>query len=216
MNIGRRSPAEYYNYTSLKSNLRSQCCKLDGKIIMQLYLNFRKTSLSRNGRQRHDEEVNLRYLFFPYRHRAEPVERNRRSGSARAGVTVQARVVVSLDRAQLRTLLGTSGWRFGPASVGRSVDSSADDVFFQLTIDSLPLGVRASEQLREDEQRSVNSVFLLLKRPAGVVGNVNGHKSGECRVVTGFVPSLLENSYTNFNAYQILLTELIINRKINF
>jgi hypothetical protein len=40
----------------------------------------------------------------------------------------------------------------------------------------------------------------LLKRPAGVVGDVDGHKSGECRVVTGFVPGLLENSYTNFNA----------------
>ena len=175
------------------------------KIIIQLDLNLRNTSLSRNGRQRHDEEVN-RYLFFPDRHRSEPVERNRRSGPARACVSVQARVVVSLDRAQLRTLLGTSGWRFGPASVGGSVDASADDVFFQLTIDSLPLGVRASEQLREDEQRSVNSVFLLLKRPAGVVGNVDGHKSGECRVVTGFVPGLLEKSYTNFNAFHKLST----------
>ncbi len=172
---------------------------------MHLDLNFRNTTLARNGRQQHDEEVN-RYLFFPDRHRSEPVERNRRSGPARAGVTVQARVVVSLDRAQLRTLFGTSGWRFGPASVGGSVDASADDVLFQLTINSFPLGVRASEQLREDEQRSVNSVFLLLKRPAGVVGDVDGHKSGECRVVTGFVPGLLEKSYTNFNAFQKLST----------
>ena len=111
---------------------------------------------------------------------------------------IQPGVVVPLDRGQLRTLLGTSGRGFGPPPVGGSVDPAADDILFQLPIDAFPFGVGTSEKFGEDEERSVNSIFLLLKCSAGVVRDVDGHKSGEGRVVTGFVPSLLKRVVNKF------------------
>ena len=72
------------------------------------------------------------------------------------------------------------------ADAGSSFD--VDDVVLELAVDPLPLGVRAAQQLGEDEKRSVHSVFPLLHGSAAAAVGVDGDEADGRRVVASLVP----------------------------